>query len=89
MLTDETRKAVNDAVGLVADEGFTFCGFAVKQNDDGTASIQPFTNHPTVPEFVYNLLSGAGLLADGIWNTDSIEAALKDLQKQSIKVNEA
>jgi hypothetical protein len=89
MLTDAARKAVNDAVEKVSAEGHTFCGFAVKYEDDGTSSIQPFSNHPTVAEFVYNLISGAGMLADGIWDTKSIEAALEDLQKQSIKVNEA
>lgn len=89
MLKESTKQKLDEAVALVNSEGYTFCGFAVKQEDDGQAEIQPFSNHPTIAEFVYNLISGAGALASGIWDTTAIEAALEDLQKQSIKVNEA
>lgn len=89
MLSEQAKEKLEDAIATVSAEGYTFCGFAVKQDDDGGAEIQPFTNHPTIPEFVYNLLSGAGMIAQGVWDTSKIEAAMNDLQSQSIKIHEA
>lgn len=88
MLSDATKTLIEKAVAAATDEGYTFCGLAVKVEPDGAAEVQPFSNHMIVPEFLYNLLSGAGLVAEGLYDTKAIEAALDDLQAQSTaKVN--
>lgn len=87
MLSNATKAKIDAACLAVAAEGYTFCGVAISRNDD---EVQPFSNLPTTAEFVYNMMSAAGMVADTIGaDVSAIEQAQENFQQQFIKLNEA
>lgn len=87
MLSEITKQKIEEACLAVASEGHTFCGVAISDKED---QVQPFSNLKTTAEFVYNMLSAAGLVADTIGaDVKAIVAAQQNFQQQFIKINEA
>ena len=87
MLSDKTKQLIDIACEAVARENHTFCGVAI---DNTETQVQPFSNLKTTAEFVYNMLSAAGMVADTIGaDVAAIEEAQTNFQKQFIKIHEA
>lgn len=80
MLTIETKDKIEAAMMAVRYEGYTFCGFAISPD---TAEIQPFGNNDVVPEFIFNLIQGAALIADGMYDSAPISEAAEKFFKQA------
>ena len=88
MLSEVAKQKIEDAIAAVDAEGYTFCGFAVNREQ---TEIQPFSNQTVVPEYIHNLIMGAEMVADGVYDVAAIRSAREEFlkQAQNTKLNEA
>jgi hypothetical protein len=87
MLSTTTKEKMETACAEIAKEGHTFCGVAISKNE---LEVQAFGPQQNQAEFVYNLLSCAGAVAQSMGSdTMAIEVAQRDWIKQHFKINEA
>jgi hypothetical protein len=85
MLSDATKQKMDEAIAAIAAEGHTICAVAISED-----SFQPFSNLATTAEFVFNMISAAGVVAESIGaDVSAIEEAQQNFQKQFIKIHEA
>jgi hypothetical protein len=87
MLSDATKQKMDEAIAAIAAEDHTVCAVAIGNKEE---SFQPFSNLQTTAEFVYNMLSAAGMVAESIGaDVSAIEAAQQKFTQQFIKIHEA